>query len=457
MTTASEAPRPAPAADGSGADPARRPLRDALVVAGTMAATFAVLRLALAASPGADLDVAGYNVHHLFTGLLLVAAGGLPLAIRGGGGRAGTAARAVFAVGLAMALDEWVYLIATDGSNASYLLPVSLWGGVAVVGLAIVYALAVGAVAARCRRREGAGGETGAGAGEVPVDRSSAGGLGGGRTAAVHASTVVLLACAVAAGGCISVQVQEVGAPGGSLAEGRRIVDLTHAFDADTVYWPTAEGFRLEEDFRGPTEGGYWYEANRFCAAEHGGTHLDAPVHFARGRHAADEVPLDRLVGRAVTVDVSAAALADPGHEVSVRELRDWEEEHGRIPPGAIVLLHTGYGRYWPDRARYMGTDRRGPEAVADLRFPGLHPDAARWLVEERAVGAVGIDTPSIDTGSSTLFWSHRVLFEQNVPAFENLANLDRLPPRGFTVVALPMKIRGGSGGPLRAIALLDR
>jgi len=424
---------------------ADRPRRDALVVAGVMAITFAVLRLSLAASPGADFDVAGYNVHHLFTGLLLVAAGGLPLAIRGGGGRAGLVARLVFAVGLAMALDEWVYLIATDGSNVSYLLPVSLWGGVAVVGLAVVYALAVGAGAARCRRREAGPERVGERAGDRPA-------------AAAGVPLVALLACAAAAGGCLSVQVQEAG-PGaaGTLAEGRRIVDLTHAFDADTVYWPTAEGFWLEEDFRGPTEGGYWYEANRFCAAEHGGTHLDAPVHFARGRHAADEVPLERLVGRAVTIDVSAAALADASHEVSVRELRGWEGEHGRIPAGAIVLLHTGYGRYWPDRARYMGTDRRGPDAVADLRFPGLHPDAARWLVEEREIGAVGIDTPSIDTGSSTLFWSHRILFERNVPAFENLANLDRLPARGFTVVALPMKIRGGSGGPLRAIALLDR
>jgi len=444
VTTASEASRPAPSPDGRRPDPAACPLRDALVVAGAMAATFVVLRTALSASPDSDFDVAGYNVHHLFTGLLLVAAGGLPLAIRGGGGRRGALARVVFAVGLAMALDEWVYLIATDGSNASYLLPVSFWGGVAGVGLALVYALAVGAGAARCRRRElGMG--------------SAAGRTGPGRAAAARFPLVALLACAGTAGGCLSVQVEHAELPAGSIAEGRRIVDLTHAFDADTVYWPTAEGFRLEEDFRGPTEGGYWYEANRFCAAEHGGTHLDAPVHFARGRHAADEVPLERLVGRAVTVDVSEATLADPDHEVSVAELRRWEEEHGEIPRGAIVLLHTGYGRFWPDRARYMGTDRRGPEAVADLRFPGLHPDAARWLVEERAVGAVGIDTPSIDTGSSTLFWSHRVLFEQNVPAFENLANLDRLPARGFTVVALPMKIRGGSGGPLRAIALVDR
>jgi kynurenine formamidase len=119
------------------------------------------------------------------------------------------------------------------------------------------------------------------------------------------------------------------------------------------------------------------------------------------------------------------------------------------------MLIRTGFARYWPDAARYLGTDERGEEAVAQLHFPGLHPDAARWLVDNRPVRAVGIDTASIDFGQSTAFESHQVLFASEIPAFENLMALDRLPPTGAFVVALPMKIAGGSGGPLRAVAVL--
>ena len=243
-----------------------------------------------------------------------------------------------------------------------------------------------------------------------------------------------------------------------ALAEGfpgGRIVDLTHPYDAQTVFWPTAEGFELDVDFRGMTPGGYYYEANSFRTAEHGGTHLDAPSHFAEGARHADEIPLEQLLGPAVLVDVSAACAADRDHRVSVADFEAWEAEHGRIPSGAIVLLNTGFARYWPDRERYMGTAERGEAAVAKLSFPGLHPDAAAWLVAVRGIHAIGLDTPSIDYGRSAGFEAHRVLFGHNVPAFENVANLDGLPATGFHVVALPMKIRGGSGGPLRIIAIV--
>jgi kynurenine formamidase len=232
------------------------------------------------------------------------------------------------------------------------------------------------------------------------------------------------------------------------------IVDLSHPFDADTIYWP-AEGFRLTVDSKGWTERGFYYEANSFCTAEHGGTHLDAPVHFAEGQRSVDEIPLEQLVGPGVVVDVAGACARDRDHLVTVEELRAWEREHGRIPAGSIVLLRTGFGRFWPDRERYMGTSERGPAAVAKLHFPGLDPLAARWLVGERSIGAVGLDTPSIDHGPSQTFDAHQALFRANVPALENVASLELLPPSGFTVVALPMKIRGGSGGPVRIAAVL--
>jgi kynurenine formamidase len=243
-------------------------------------------------------------------------------------------------------------------------------------------------------------------------------------------------------------------APPPGFPEGR-LVDLTHAYDSSTVYWPTAAGFALTVDAEGMTEGGYYYTANSFSSAEHGGTHLDAPIHFAEGRHTADQIPLDRLVGEGALIDVSAQSADDRDYLVTTADIEAWEAEHGRTVDDLIVLLRTGFGRFWPDRARYMGTDERGAEAVAKLHFPGLDPEAARWLVENRSIKAIGLDTPSIDYGQSTLYESHRALFERDVPAFENLTALERLPPRGAFVIALPMKIGGGSGAPLRAIAML--
>lgn len=232
-------------------------------------------------------------------------------------------------------------------------------------------------------------------------------------------------------------------------------IDMSYAYDEDTIFWPTARPFSLEVVSAGVTEGGFYYAANNFCMAEHGGTHLDAPVHFAAGRHATDEIPLDRLMGAAVVIDVTDSAVANADYQVTVADLGAWEAVHGPIPARAIVLLRTGWGERWPDRERYLGTARSGPEAVPLLHFPGLHPDAARWIVENRAVDAVGIDTPSIDFGQSTQFETHQVLYAANVPGFENVANLDRLPMIGAFVMALPMKITGGSGGPLRIVAVV--
>jgi kynurenine formamidase len=244
-------------------------------------------------------------------------------------------------------------------------------------------------------------------------------------------------------------------APAGRSHPAGRLVDLTHPFDAQTIYWPTEDGFVLEPGFRGRTERGWYYEAHAFRAAEHGGTHLDAPVHFAEGADAVDAIALERLAGPGVRVDVSAACASDRDHAVSRAELEAFEARHGRIPQGALVLLHTGFAARWPDRAGYLGTAERGAAATAALHFPGLSAEAARWLAEERGVGAVGIDTASIDPGPSRDFEAHRALFERGVPAFENLANLGELPPRDFWVIALPMKIAGGSGAPLRAIAIV--
>lgn len=257
--------------------------------------------------------------------------------------------------------------------------------------------------------------------------------------------TGLLALCALVAVGARAQEAGPAGTP----------VDLSHAFDETTVYWPTADPFALSVVSYGPTEAGFWYAANAFCAAEHGGTHLDAPIHFAEGKRTAAEIPLEDLMGPAVVVDVSERAQAERDYLIGVIDFDAWEGEHGPIPEGSIVLLRTGWSARWPDRAAYLGTAARGPEAVPDVRFPGLDPDAARWLVEERDARAVGIDTASIDRGSSTDFRAHQVLAAADVPIFENLAQLDLVPARGAWVIALPMKIERGTGGPLRAIAFV--
>ena len=244
-------------------------------------------------------------------------------------------------------------------------------------------------------------------------------------------------------------QRRTAGVPAGT------IVDLSYPFDSSSVYWPTAETFQLEKDFEGTTEQGYYYSAYRYSAAEHGGTHIDSPVHFAKGRNTVDQIPLDQLIGPGVVVDVTAHCEKNHDYLITQSDFESWEKRHGKIELGTIVLLRTGFGKFYPDRKSYLGTDQRGAAAVANLHFPGLHPDAARWLAENRAIKAIGLDTASIDYGQSKLFESHRALFAQDIPAFENVANLDQLPTRGFSVVALPMKIKGGSGGPLRIIAVI--
>ncbi len=234
------------------------------------------------------------------------------------------------------------------------------------------------------------------------------------------------------------------------------IVDLTHAYGPSTLFWPTSPTkFSLDKLAFGPTEGGYFYAANSLSTPEHGGTHLDAPIHFFEGGQTAEQIPLSKLVAPAVVIDVSAKAAADRDYLATRQDILDAEKTAGRIPAGTIVLLRTGWSRHWPNAKAYLGDDTPGD--ASKLSFPSFGPDAARLLVDERGVAAIGVDTASTDGGRSKDFQVHRIASSKNVPGFENLTNLDQLPARGAVVVALPMKIEGGSGGPLRAIAFVPR
>jgi len=233
-----------------------------------------------------------------------------------------------------------------------------------------------------------------------------------------------------------------------------RLVDLSHGYDENTLYWPTSPtSFEMEELAYGPTDAGYFYSAYSFCTPEHGGTHLDAPIHFSENGRTTGEIPVRQLIAPGVILDISEAAATDPDALLDLATIEDWESRNGPVPEGAIVLLRSGWASYWGDAMRYLGDDTPGD--ASQLHFPGYGADAARYLVEERRVGALGVDSASIDHGPSTGFPVHRIAGGAGVASLENVASLDGLPERGFWVIALPVKIAKGSGGPVRIVAVL--
>ena len=240
---------------------------------------------------------------------------------------------------------------------------------------------------------------------------------------------------------------------------GGKWIDLSYSFSDSTLYWPNnPTGFKLDAQMNGITPGGFYYSSNTYSAPEHGGTHLDAPIHFSAGKETADQIPLENVIGNAIVVDISEKALKNRDYLITVSDLENWERTNEQnIPDAAIVLFRTGYGQYYPDRMKTFGTDQKGADAVPLLHFPGIDPAAAEWLTTNRKIKAVGIDTPSIDFGQSKDFKTHQVLLGKNIPAFENVANLDKLPVKGAYIIALPMKIKNGSGGPLRIIAWVKK
>ena len=183
-----------------------------------------------------------------------------------------------------------------------------------------------------------------------------------------------------------------------------RMIDLTHAFNAQTIYWPNAPStFKLDRLAYGKTDGGYFYSAFAYASPEHGGTHLDAPIHFAEKGRTSDQLPLTQLIAPAVVIDVSAKTRTNADYRLTADDVRAFERTHGTIRPGTIVLLHTGWAKRWPNKKSYLGDDR--PGQTANLHFPSYGIEAARLLVEQRKVGALGIDAASIDYGRRRISW----------------------------------------------------
>lgn len=235
-----------------------------------------------------------------------------------------------------------------------------------------------------------------------------------------------------------------------------RMVDLSHSYGENTLYWPTSPtAFQKKELEYGVSEGGWFYSAYSVCTPEHGGTHIDAPIHFAEGGKSTAEIPLGNLIAPAVVIDVSKKAAHDRNYRLTGEDIAAFETQHGEIAAGTIVLMRTDWSNHWPDAIAYLGDDTPGD--ASKLQFPGFGADATRILAEERKVAMLGVDTASVDYGKSQDFIVHRIGAAQGVANLENLTNLSQLPPAGATILALPMKIEGGSGGPVRVVALIPK
>jgi kynurenine formamidase len=229
-------------------------------------------------------------------------------------------------------------------------------------------------------------------------------------------------------------------------AQSPRLVDLGHPIAATDPSWEGTPAFERVPSATFEKEG---YAAGRVTVEEHFGTHVDAPAHFAKNGWTVDKIPVDRLYRPGICVDVSAKAARERDYRVTKADLTAFEASHGRIPEGSIVLIATGWDRYWPNRAEYMA------EKDGVKHFPGLSVEAIGYLARDRRVAGIGIDTASIDYGPSTSFEAHRVSLPLDVYHIENAAHLTTLPPTGFMVLVAPMKIAGGSGGPARVFAFL--
>lgn len=228
-----------------------------------------------------------------------------------------------------------------------------------------------------------------------------------------------------------------------------RVIDLAYAIDDQLVPWPgDARWFESELNASFEKDG---YFTRSFWMLEHYGTHLDAPVHFAPGLRTVDQIPAKQLFGMAVVMDVRAEAAANTDYQVPVNSLEYWERRHGRIPEGAIVLLRTGWASRWPDAQRYRNQDSAGR-----MHFPGFSVGAVEKCIE-RGVHGLGCDTMSVDFGASRDFAVHHLALGAGLYHLENLADLGALPESGAWLIVAPIKLAGGSGGPVRVFALLPQ
>ncbi len=232
------------------------------------------------------------------------------------------------------------------------------------------------------------------------------------------------------------------------IASGRaRVIDLTHAINEHLPPWPgDTKSFEAFPNASVEQDG---YFTRSFWMLEHYGTHLDAPIHFPPGKTTVDRIPPERLIGPAVLLDVRREGERDADYLLPVACVQDWEQTHGALPAGAIVLLRTGRASRWPDADSYRGMDSAGT-----MHFPGFSAEAVKYLISKRVSG-IGTDAMSVDAGNSKGYEAHHLALGSDLFQIENLVDLSAVPEAGAWLIVAPIKLEGGSGGPCRVFAVL--
>jgi len=259
--------------------------------------------------------------------------------------------------------------------------------------------------------------------------------------------TLRILACALLASTSLLAQQHAASRPVVHLP---KMVDLTHTLNASTPTFEETKTPAYQAKIVATLEKEHYF-AREICLPEHFGTHLDAPAHFAKGLWTVDQIPPERLLAPLVVIDVTAEVKRNSDHQLSLADVLSWEGRHEQIPAHAVVIVRTGWESRWNSAKEYRNPDTKGV-----MHFPGYSLEAARMLLEQRKVYGLGIDTLSIDYGPSPDFPVHQYSLAHGAYHLENVANLDSVPPTGALIVVAPMKLEGGSGSPVRLLAMIQ-
>jgi len=227
----------------------------------------------------------------------------------------------------------------------------------------------------------------------------------------------------------------------------KAVVDLTHTMSPDFPTFFGVPGIELQKQYDFKKDG---FNLNWWRIIEHAGTHLDAPIHFSENGATADKIVAGELVVPLAVVDVRKPAEKNPDYLVAIEDIEFWEKKFGRLPDNCCVAMMSGWGKHVGDPAKFTGKDANGT-----FHFPGFSPEAAQWLLKERKVLGLAVDTLSLDHGPSKDFKTHHIWLPSGRWGLENVANLDKLPPSGATLVVGLAKVKDATGGPARLIALV--
>ena len=262
------------------------------------------------------------------------------------------------------------------------------------------------------------------------------------RRAFLHGVGGALAAAAAVGSSPVAAQQRPV-----RLAKGFRDVhDLTHVFSPRTPVFPAFKPIQIRPKFSIAKDG---FFANEVTFDEHTGTHLDAPVHFVANAVTADKLPADKFFAPLAVMSIAGRAAKDADALLSVEDVLAWEKQHGRLPAGAFVAMHSGWDAKVANADRFLNKDAKGT-----MHAPGFSEEVARFLVKERDIVGAGVDTLSLDAASASRFVAHLALLGAGKYGVELLANLGTVPPSGATIIVGGPKHEGATGGPARVYAV---